>query len=176
MKAQASKRQAPGKLQSPSLGLFTRILGAWCSNSVLPWVWSLRFGASARSGYGPPTSVPPATSITRSVARSRSQLDRSNPGASRREERRLQSMPQRHRADARRLARRARLHRLPRRQSGARPNERAGARSAAQQGILENLRESAELQRLAQSRIARVHSLRESRRFARRATSLRPLP
>ena len=60
-------------------------------------------------------------------------------------------------------ARRARLHRLPRRQSGARPDERAGARSAAQQGVLENLGQSAELQRLAQSRIARVHPVHESR-------------
>ena len=42
--------------------------------------------------------------------------------------------------------------------------------------FLENLRQSAELQRLAQSRIARVHPVHESRRSARGGAILRTLP
>ena len=126
-------------------------------------LWSADCGSTGNIGYA--SIVAPAP-----------QLDRSDPSPSRSQEHRMQSVSPRHRADAFRHARGARLHRLPWRQSCSRPNERAGAHSSAQQGVLENIGQSTELKRLAQPRIARVHPLHQSRRSARGGAGLRTLP
>ena len=160
----------------PSLdvGRWTLNVGRFLLSSPLPFLPNERprFHLRLRRTYRR-SSYDFSYAIRRSTS---SQLDRSNPGASRRKKCRLQPMPQRHRAHARCFARRPRLHRLPRRQSGPRPNERASACATAQQTILENLRQSAAFRHLAQPRIARVHPLHESGRSARGTTSVRSLP
>ena len=124
------------------------------------------------NGYGPRrlrvprvrrASIRSPTSLSRIRRPPRNWIDQTQ-ARSRCEEHRLFAMPSRRRADAQGRAKcRARLHRLSRRKSGARPDERAGAHSAAEQGVLENLGQSAELKRLAQSRIAGIHPVHESR-------------
>src|SRR5207302_8695784 len=101
-------------------------------------------------------------------------LDRSNASGGGPEECRLFAMPSRRRADAQgRTKCRARLNRLSRAKSRARPDKRAGAHFAQEHRVMENLRQTPEFKRLAQSRVARVHPLSESRRPARGAAIVR---
>src|SRR5205085_6133568 len=93
-------------------------------------------------------------------------FDRSVAGRGGRKKFRLHPMPRGRRADAQSIACRARVHGLPRRESGARVEKGTGARSAEASGILENIGEPAELECLAESRIGGVHPVHEPRRFA----------
>src|SRR6059058_4378650 len=85
-------------------------------------------------------------------------------------------MSSRRRANAQSGAKcRAWMHRLSWRKSSARPNERAGAYSAEEQRVLENFGQAAEFQRLAQSRVARIHSFPKPGRSARGPAIVRSL-